>query len=250
MNWKTRHFLKVVFVLLSIPAVAEEGLSEDSLDLLTKLQAFEQATNSEAQATIQKQRDAAIKLLKKIQAAEAAKGNLEGALEINEITQRLAAGKPPTKEEKQDLLPTAMIANGNRNEGEVVLNSSGSVSSLKFIKPPIRLTYEVKLDGNDLRIQYAAQQIIFNWEMNNNDLRIDGGPASNQHRPGKGKVPTGKYIQIVQEVLPGKMSISVDGELRAEWLTNFSTVNSPVRIFNSRQPIAIREMTAETIELE
>ncbi len=229
---------------------AQDGVPADSLDLLLKLRAFEEDTSAKAAAEIAKQRSAAIRLLREIEAKEAAKGNLQGVLKVRKAAEALEAGKSASDAEKVDLLASALVTGGNRNGNAVDLEPAGSLTSAKMFAPPVRLTYEVNLVRNDFRIQYAAKEIIFNWEGNPDDLRISGGPASGQHRPGKGRVPTGKYVTVVQEVLPGKMSVSVDGRERATWLANFSAIRAPVRVFTYRDGVSIRSMTAEKLPLE
>jgi len=45
-------------------------------------------------------------------------------------------------------------------------------------------------DSTNIRLAYACDDIIFNWENNANELRINGGPGGGKHKPGPGAVPT------------------------------------------------------------
>ena len=51
-------------------------------------------------------------------------------------------------------------------------------------RPPIEITIVAKTDSTNLRIGYAAKQVIFNWEEDQAQLRIDGGPNDGDHQPG------------------------------------------------------------------
>jgi hypothetical protein len=121
----------------------------------------------------------------------------------------------------------------------------GELRTKASVSPPIRITYVVKTDSTNIRIGYAAGQIIFNWEMNPDELRIGVGPAAGQHKKGAGRVPTNKFVTIVQDVGPRAMSVSVDGARRATWTADFSRVNEPIRIFPMGSTLTIQDIRIE-----
>ena len=94
-----------------------------------------------------------------------------------------------------------------------------------------RLPLLPKTDSTNLRIAYAANQMIFNWERDQNQLRINGGPANGLHKAGAGNIPTGKYVTIRWLVTPDHQDIYVDGELRFEHSGDYSKINRCVSVF-------------------
>lgn len=91
---------------------------------------------------------------------------------------------------------------------------------------------EAKTDSTDLRIGYAADQIIFNWERGKDQFRIDGGPADKQHKRTGGLVPTDKYVVVRWVVTPKKQSVYLDGKLRFEHRGDYSGIDKPVTVFS------------------
>jgi len=160
--------------------------------------------------------------------------NLEAALKVREAKQN---GMPGTG---VDIL-REMKGSTERQEGMTVLKPRSDIKTEATYKPPIEIQYELKTDG-EVRISYAADQIIFNWVDRRTELRIDGGPANKQHLPGKGAIPTGKLMTIRQVVLPKKMTVYVDGEERASWNGDFSKVNQAIRIFPYGETVYVKKV--------
>src|SRR5437899_3087796 len=75
-----------------------------------------------------------------------------------------------------------------------VLKGSDRMSTPVSYRPPVEITIVAKTDKTNLRMAYAADQVIFNWELDPAQLRIDGGPADGLHRPGYGRIPIKKYV--------------------------------------------------------
>ncbi|MEO6788919.1 MAG: hypothetical protein ABI318_22585, partial [Chthoniobacteraceae bacterium] len=128
----------------------------------------------------------------------------------------------------RNVLPT-MAPGGPRKEGAVVVSKPDGIRSHDTFSPPVAITYVLKT-SDQVRLRYAAEQIIFNWEKKKTELRIDGGPAASQHRQGVGTIPVNQFITIRQVVLPDKMTISVDGEERASWQGDFTKVKQEIGI--------------------
>ncbi len=80
-------------------------------------------------------------------------------------------------------------------------------------------------------MSYAADEVIFNWEENPTQLRVDGGPAAGLHKSGAGHIPTNEYVTIRWVVTPGHQAIYVGDELRFEHSGDYSALEKPVSVF-------------------
>jgi len=107
-----------------------------------------------------------------------------------------------------------------------------SLETAKSFEVPIEIEYRVMTDSTNIRLVYACKQLIFNWEVKPRELRLDGGPANRQHRPGKGYVPPNTFLTIRQVVLDDRMQVYVDGTLRTSWQADFSGWRSPIGVFS------------------
>ena len=145
-----------------------------------------------------------------------------------------------------DVLRDAILLSATKG-GDVTMIRRGEMASKSTFKPPVRITYVAKTNGNDLRIAYAANQIILNWKDNPQELRIDGGPADGRHVAGGGKIPKSTFVTIVQEVTPTQMTISVDGIRRAIWNADFSKVDEQIRVFPNESTVTVHSLTVEPL---
>lgn len=123
---------------------------------------------------------------------------------------------------------------------ETVVNTKGMLlegkqrlSTPRSFKPPVEITIVAKTDSTNLRIAYTANQVIFNWERDLTQLRINGGPADQLHKPGAGRIPTGEYVTIKWIVTPEHEAIYVDGKLRFEHNGDYSKIDRPVSVFGA-----------------
>jgi DNA-directed RNA polymerase subunit RPC12/RpoP len=112
-----------------------------------------------------------------------------------------------------------------------VLKGSARLDTPQAFRPPVKITVVAKTDSTNLRLAYAADQIIFNWEMDKSQLRVDGGPADGLHKAGAGRIPTGKYVTIRWVVTPTHQAIYVDGKLRFTHDGDYSQINRCVSVF-------------------
>lgn len=117
------------------------------------------------------------------------------------------------------------------SRGGIVLKGSDRLTTPDAFRPPVEITIVARTDSTNLRIAYAADQIIFNWENNEDQLRVDGGPANGHHTDGAGRIPAGKYVLIRWDVTPEHQAIYVNNKLRFENCGNYSKVNKQVSIF-------------------
>lgn len=136
-----------------------------------------------------------------------------------------------------------LAVRGFMRGGQLVIQD-GMIASLGEHAPPVKITYRVKTDSN-LTLGYGAWQILFNWRPNPDDLRIDLGPIGGQHRPGKGRTPTGEFFTLEQIVTEDSMSIRVDGELRGSWQGDFREYRAPIKVFSHEAQIHVDSITID-----
>lgn len=129
-----------------------------------------------------------------------------------------------------------------RNGIPVTLEGTESIRTQATFKPPVEVTVVAKTDSNNLRLGYAADQLIFNWERNPHELRVDGGPADGQHKIGAGLIPTNKYVTVRWVVLKDRQSIYVDNQLRYEHTGDYSRLDNPVIIFSNRSKVSVKSI--------
>jgi hypothetical protein len=112
-----------------------------------------------------------------------------------------------------------------------VLRGNERLSTPQSYRPPVEITVVAKTDSTNLRLGYAADQIIFNWEMDRSQLRVDGGPADGLHQSGAGRIQKGKYVTVRWVVTTKHQAIFVDDHLRFEHDGDYSQINRPVTVF-------------------
>lgn len=132
------------------------------------------------------------------------------------------------------------------NNRDIVLEGSDKLVSPDLFRPPVEITIVAKTDSTNLRIGYAADQVIFDWEENLDQLRVDGGPAGSQQVDGDGRIPKNKFVTIKWLVTPKHQAVYVDGRLRFEHCGNYSELNKPVSVF----PAAGSVVTVKSITVK
>jgi hypothetical protein len=147
------------------------------------------------------------------------------------------------KAKTTDLLPD-MPFNGSRNaDGTIALRSPGQYGQTipRYVAPA---TFRIVLqsDGSDLRLGYAAEQVIFNWEGNPNELRVDGGPAHGQHKREAGALPANEWVAIEWVVRFEEMVIYINGKERYRARGDFTSIDQPLTIRAQRGGLTIRSV--------
>jgi hypothetical protein len=128
----------------------------------------------------------------------------------------------------EELLPTMK---GGTTEGDaIVLTGQQRLVTERKFHVPAEFKIVAMTDSTNIRFGYAADQIILNWEEDPNCLRIDGGPASGRHKNGAGKVPTNQWVEIVLNVQPDSLAITIDGQKRYMTKADFSAISDPLWI--------------------
>jgi hypothetical protein len=140
---------------------------------------------------------------------------------------------------------TAELVGGVRN-GHLIA-ARGGVASGKRYSPPLEIEYVCATSRDNIRLGYACDELIFNWENNRNQLRIDGGPAGGQHVMNAGAVPAGQFITIRQVIMPGEMSVFVNGQRRASWARDFSKVKDLIELHSPDSELLIRAVRIKQV---
>lgn len=115
------------------------------------------------------------------------------------------------------------------------------MTSERFV-PPVTFKAIVMNDNKDFRFGFAADEIIFNWEMRQDEFRVGGGPANGRHKPGAGQLPVGVWVGIEWVVKPDEMIVYVDGEERYRTQADFSRINMPLTVWSQNGVSALREL--------
>lgn len=131
-----------------------------------------------------------------------------------------------------------------KDSGVIVLTGSQRVSTDRWYTPPVVFKVVAMTDSTNVRFRYGVKQVIFNWELNPDELRVQGGPVGERHKGGAGKVPTNQWVEFELAVQPDGMTIAVDGEERHRIDADFSDVTEPLTIFTHNATVRIKSVTA------
>ncbi|MHB1082494.1 MAG: hypothetical protein ACYC67_24090 [Prosthecobacter sp.] len=126
------------------------------------------------------------------------------------------------------------------------LKDNDTATTKATFKPPVEIIIEAKTDSTNLRLSYAVNELIFNWEAARTTLHVSGGPADGQDKAGAGLIPTNKYVTIRWVVTAQKQSIYVDDKLRFEHAGDYSKIDNPVMVYPSHGS----EVTVKTIKVK
>jgi hypothetical protein len=131
----------------------------------------------------------------------------------------------------------------------IVLDSGDRLSTPAKFQPPVEIDIVAKTNSTNLRLAYAADQVIFNWELDGDQLRIDGGPAAGRHKMGAGAIPVDQYIHIRWIVTRTKQSIFVDDALRYEHEGDYSRIDRQVSVFPAEgSKVTVRSIVVKPLE--
>ncbi|MHB1080165.1 MAG: protein kinase domain-containing protein [Prosthecobacter sp.] len=131
---------------------------------------------------------------------------------------------------------------------EMVLQKNDRFISGEKFSPPVEFTLVVKTHKDDLRLAYTAKQVIFNWEKNQDELRIDSDPGGARHVPGMGRIPEDTFVTIQWRILPHMQSISVDGRRRLLHFGDYSKVDNPLEIFPLNHAVTIKSAKVKALD--
>ena len=160
---------------------------------------------------------------------------------------RLRITRPFSGDRTIDYVPLIAERRG-LNGKEIVLNDDDRLVTPMSFKPPVEITITAKTDSTNLRIGYAADQVIFNWEENPKELRIVGGPADNKHNNGAGLIPADKFVTIKWIVTDHQQSIYVDDHLRFMDVADYSDIDKPVSVFPTlHSTVTVKSLTVKKL---
>jgi len=137
---------------------------------------------------------------------------------------------------------------GNHGNPPIRIDPNDIMVTKDSFRPPIEITIVAKTDSKNLRIGYTADDVIFNWEGDEKQLRVDGGPGDGKHQMGKGEIPIDKYVTIKWVVTKTEETISVDGDVRFDNVGDYSKINKPISIFGYG-PAILKVMSLTTKQL-
>lgn len=155
-----------------------------------------------------------------------------------------------TAERSADFVEHITALTSNRRGSPMKLKSNDPATTKATFKPPVEIVIEAKTDSTNLRMGYAADQVIFNWEGMRGQLRVDGGPASGKHKTGAGLIPTNKYVTIRWLVTSAKQSIYVDDQLRFEHSGDYSRIDNPVSVWGAGSEVTVRSIKVKQLPVE
>ena len=163
-------------------------------------------------------------------------------LTLSGVCGRTVVGAEPSK----DFVEYISALTIGREGTPLKLKKGEAATTKATFKPPVEILIEAKTHTTNLRIGYAARQVIFNWEHIGDELRVDGGPANGKHKGGAGAIPRDKYVLIRWLVTPKKQSIFVDGQPRYEHVGDYSQIDNPVSVFGAEGS----EVTVKSIKVK
>jgi hypothetical protein len=119
--------------------------------------------------------------------------------------------------------------------------------------PPVTFQIVAMTDLADTRIRYAFNQIIFNWEMRHDELRVDGGPGGRTHngrffggglhpKPGVGQLPSNEWVAIEFTVTRTEAILYVNGKEIDRLPGDYSQINQPFAIEAHNGPVDIKSI--------
>ena len=131
-----------------------------------------------------------------------------------------------------ELVPTLVGDTARQADGAILLRPGERVRTADAYKAPVTFHVLAMTDSTNLRLAYAgATRIIFNWEQAPDKLLVDGGPADGVRRTGAGLVPIDRWVDLGLHMTAKRLTITVDGQVRAELDGDFSAVDEPLAVF-------------------
>ncbi|MDZ4401606.1 protein kinase [Prosthecobacter sp.] len=180
-------------------------------------------------------------VLKALQTELTQSGKLDDAKLVSERMSDIARERTAGISEAKELLPGG---------GELMLKKSERFTSTEKFTPPVEFTIVAKTQKNDLRLAYSAKQLIFNWELRPDELRLDSDPGGGRHALGKGRIPEDTFVTIHWRVYPHMQSISVDGERRYLHFGDYTKVDQPLEIFPLNSIVTVKSVKTRVIDIK
>jgi hypothetical protein len=163
-----------------------------------------------------------------------------GAASVEQL-KKIEAGWQKAKGRPASILPAMKGQSARRPDGVLLTQGQSIESAAPYAGP---LTYRIVLcsQGNDVRIGHIARQMIFNWEMNSAEFRIDGGPASGQHKPGAGELPINEWVGLEFVSTADELVVYVNGQERYRAKGDFTQPAAPVRVRSHTGSVLVKSV--------
>jgi len=166
----------------------------------------------------------------------APKGSPPSSAIVNDTTRRLAA------------LNTAkeLIGEGR----EIVLKDRERFTSPETYAAPVEFTIVAKTDSTNLRLAHMPKAVIFNWERNMDELRIDNDPGGARHVADQGRIQPNEFVTIVWRVMPHFQSISVNGRQRMLHYGDYTKEARPIEVYPMDSRVTLKSLQARTWDMK
>jgi hypothetical protein len=137
----------------------------------------------------------------------------------------------PFKGRGKEKIATMMGNHASRNDGIVELREGDKITTRQFFETPVAFRIKAKTNSTNIRLSYAENEIIFNWEHRFGELHIDGGPLHNKNKDGAGQIPINEWVVFDLIYERDSLRIAVDGSTRYHERADFSQINKPFSVF-------------------
>ncbi|HEY3854901.1 MAG TPA: DnaJ domain-containing protein [Verrucomicrobiae bacterium] len=136
------------------------------------------------------------------------------------------------------------VSKSNEPDGLAIQTSTDSADRLmtsQAFQAPFVIRTRAQTDGYNLRLYCGAGMVIFNWELNERELRVhdplNGQPYA---ATGSGLISPNEWHDVVWDIQKYGMKLFVDGQLRFENRKDYRSLNTKVGIgpFKSKVTIA------------
>ena len=128
----------------------------------------------------------------------------------------------------------------------VLITQEQHATTKASFRPPVEITVVARTSAQ-LRLAYAADQVIFNWEEAPTELRVDGGPANGQHKPGQGQIPIDTDVTIRWIVTQDSQQIYVDDDLRFEHHGDYTRLNAPISVWGHDSKVTVTSIKTKPL---
>lgn len=132
---------------------------------------------------------------------------------------------------------------------EIVLQGNNRFTTPESFQPPVEITIVAKTERRNLRLAYTATAMIFNWEVNPDDLRMSNDFGGARNEPTQGRIPEDTFVTIQWRVLPHMQSVSVDGKRRLLHYGDYAKLNKPVSVFTYDSKVTLKSLQVRQLDL-
>ena len=197
-------------------------------------------------------------------------GNDKATISVDQLsvlTPGSSQPQVPVSQPQGAAQPTAELNPDKNKTGSQNTNSSAAqtkeitLQGNKFLwlsgkyTPPYVIRAKCKTNKYNLKFHFLNSKIIFNWERDPHELRVDIPGISPAHAKGKGYVGINTWADFMVNVLPNQISIYVNGELRYTGTGDFQNKESAVGIATNKSGgrkrhnniVTVKDFSVETV---